>query len=377
MLMADGTTIWGTGAGKPGVTTGEICFNTSLTGYQEILTDPSYAGQVITFTFPHIGNTGANPEDMERDAVYARGLILRTDITAPSSWRATETLDEWLKRQELTALCGVDTRALTRRIRDKGAQNVAICYAPDKKFDMDAIQAALDDAPSMKGLDLASTVSCGEIHEWTETAWTPDNGFGELSGDENRHIVVIDYGAKSNIMRCLAETGSRVTVVPCDTDADTIRKLDPDGIMLSNGPGDPSATGAYAIPVIQELLATSIPVFGICLGHQILALALGAKTEKMFLGHRGANHPVKDIETGKIEVTSQNHGFVVLSDSLPENVEETHVSLFDGSNEGLRVKGKPVFSVQYHPEAAPGPQDSHYLFNRFIEAIDTAARKTA
>lgn len=364
IVLADGTFFWGRGFGAAGVRAGEICFNTAMTGYQEILTDPSYAGQIINFTFPHIGNTGTNPEDIESPTPAARGIIVREDVTGPSNWRATQDFSDWLAQMDLPGIAGVDTRAMTRRIRDSGAPNGVIVHAPDGLFDLPALRQMAADWPGLDGMDLAKDVSCTQTYTWDETRWTHGEGYGRQDHPKY-HVVAIDYGIKRNILRCLASSGCRVTVVPADTAAEDILRHNPDGIFLSNGPGDPAATGAYAVPTIQKLLQSGKPVFGICLGHQMLALALGGKTKKMHLGHRGANQPVKDLTTGKVEITSQNHGFCVLPETLPEDVEVTHVSLFDGSNEGLRVKGKPVFSVQYHPESSPGPQDSHYLFERF------------
>jgi carbamoyl-phosphate synthase small subunit len=372
LVLADGTAFWGRGVGAPGTAEGEVCFNTAITGYQEILTDPSYAGQIITFTFPHIGNVGTNPEDVETTTPVARGLVLRADITAPSNHRSTRHLDEWLKSFNLTGIGGVDTRRLTRRLRDLGAVNGVVCYDPAGKFDVEKLKARAKACPSMEGLDLAKGVSCLQTYEWTETAWTPGLGYGRVVKPKH-HVVAIDYGAKRNILRNLAAAGCRVTVVPAATSAVEILARKPDGVFLSHGPGDPAATGRYAVPVIRDLVQAGIPVFGICLGHQMLALALGAATEKMHHGHRGANHPVKDLETGKVEITSQNHGFMVPAESLPSGVTATHVSLFDQTLEGLKVEGKPVFSVQYHPEASPGPQDSHYLFDRFVRLMDANA----
>jgi carbamoyl-phosphate synthase small subunit len=371
IVLADGTVIWGRGFGAAATMAGEVCFNTSMTGYQEILTDPSYAGQIITFTFPHIGNVGANEDDVETINPAARGLITREDITNPSNWRATKHLDEWLKRHDLPGVAGIDTRALTRRIRDAGAPNGVIAHSPDGKFDLDALLKQAKDWPGLDGMDLAKEVSCTQTYEWTETLWTQGQGFGQQTAPEF-HVVAVDYGAKRNILRCLAASGCKVTVVPGHSTAEDILRHKPDGVFLSNGPGDPAATGVYAVPTIRKLLDKNVPIFGICLGHQMLALALGGKTGKMHLGHRGANQPVKDLQTGKVEITSQNHGFEVISSSLPTNVEVSHISLFDGSNEGLRVKDKPVFSVQYHPEASPGPMDSHYLFGRFMDMIRTS-----
>jgi carbamoyl-phosphate synthase small subunit len=372
LVLADGTAFWGRGIGAPATAEGEVCFNTAITGYQEILTDPSYAGQIITFTFPHIGNVGTNPEDVETTTPVARGLVLRADITAPSNHRSTRHLDEWLKSFNLTGIGGVDTRRLTRRLRDLGAVNGVVCYDPAGKFDLEKLKSRARACPSMEGLDLAKGVSCLQTYEWTETVWTPGLGYGRVVKPKH-HVVAIDYGAKRNILRNLAAAGCRVTVVPAATSAVEILARKPDGVFLSNGPGDPAATGRYAVPVIRDLVQAGIPVFGICLGHQMLALALGAATEKMHHGHRGANHPVKDLETGKVEITSQNHGFMVSAESLPSGVTATHVSLFDRTLEGLKLEGKPVFSVQYHPEASPGPQDSHYLFDRFVRLMDANA----
>jgi carbamoyl-phosphate synthase small subunit len=365
LVLADGTVFWGQGIGAPGQAVGEVCFNTSMTGYQEILTDPSYAGQIITFTFPHIGNVGTNPEDIEATTPAARGLVIREPITAPANYRAAQGLDAWLKSHGMTGLCGVDTRRLTRRIRDHGAPNGVIAYQPDGKLDTVAMRDEAAAWPGLEGMDLALEVSCRQSYEWTETSWQRERGYGNQ--DTPRfHVVAVDYGAKRNILRMLAAYGCRVTVVPANATVADIMRHKPDGVFLSNGPGDPAATGEYAVPVLRSLIDQSVPMFGICLGHQMLALALGGSTSKMDKGHRGANHPVKDIETGKVEITSQNHGFVVDPDSLPNWVEPTHLSLFDKTNEGLSIKGKPVFSVQHHPEASPGPQDAHYLFARFV-----------
>jgi len=359
---------WGRGLGAARRTVGEVCFNTSMTGYQEILTDPSYPGQIITFTFPHIGNVGANPEDMESMTPPARGLVLRSDVTEPSNWRAARTLDDWLKSHDLPGIAGVDTRRLTRRIRDAGAPTGVLVHDPAGRFDLDVLLAEARAWPGLEGMDLAKEVTTRQSYFWDETEWAIGRGFGRQDAPTH-HVVAIDYGAKRNILRCLAGTGARVTVVPVTATAEDVMRHRPDGIFLSNGPGDPAATGRYAVPVLRELMETGTPMFGICLGHQILTLALGGRTEKMALGHRGANHPVKDLGTGKVEITSQNHGFVVVPESLPDNVETTHISLFDGSNEGIRVKDRPIFSVQYHPEASPGPSDSHYLFDRFVALI--------
>jgi carbamoyl-phosphate synthase small subunit len=377
LVLADGTVFWGRGVGAQGRAVGEVCFNTSITGYQEILTDPSYAGQIITFTFPHIGNVGANPEDIETTTPSVRGLVLRADITEPSSWRAAQHLDAWLKSHDLVGLAGIDTRSLTRRIRELGAPRGCIAHAADGALDPAALQEAAAAWPGLEGMDLADEVTCRQTYAWDETRWALGEGYSRLESPKH-HVVAVDYGAKRNILRCLAALGCRVTVVPAGATAEEILGHRPDGVFLSNGPGDPTATGRYAVPVVQELLATGLPIFGICLGHQMLALALGARTRKMHLGHRGANHPVKDLATGRVEITSQNHGFVVDEASLPREVEASHVSLFDGSNEGIRLEGRPVFSVQYHPEASPGPRDSHYLFERFVAMIEQhkAGRKT-
>ncbi|WP_404934702.1 glutamine-hydrolyzing carbamoyl-phosphate synthase small subunit [Nitratireductor sp. L15S-10] len=372
IVLADGTVIEGKGVGAGGEAIGELCFNTALTGYQEVLTDPSYAGQIVTFTFPHIGNVGANDEDIEDLHPAARagavGAVFRADITNPSNYRASGHLDGWLKRRGIVAISGVDTRALTALLREKGAANAVIAHDSEGNFDIDALKAKARNWSGLVGLDLAKEVSSGQSQAWTETPWVWDEGF-RTQGAPTHHIVAVDYGAKRNILRLLSGLGAKVTVVPAKTSAADVLALQPDGVFLSNGPGDPAATAEYAVPMIQELLNTEIPLFGICLGHQMLALALGAKTVKMHQGHHGANHPVKDFTTGKVEIVSMNHGFAVDGDTLPEGVEETHVSLFDGSNCGLTVVGKPVFSVQHHPEASPGPQDSHYLFRRFANLI--------
>ena len=372
LVLADGTVFWGRGIGAAGTRVGEVCFNTSMSGYQEILTDPSYAGQIITFTFPHIGNVGTNPEDIETVTPAARGLVLRGEITEPQNFRASQHLDAWLRSHGLVGISGIDTRALTRRIRDLGAPNGALGHAPDGELDVDALQEQAAAWPGLEGMDLALDVSCRQTYSWDETRWALGRGYGKL-GNPKHHVVAIDYGAKRNILRCLASAGCRVTVVPATASAEDVLRHKPDGVFLSNGPGDPAATGKYAVPVIRQLVNSGLPMFGICLGHQMLALALGGRTEKLARGHRGANHPVKDLATGKVEITSQNHGFVVVPESLPAEVEVTHVSLFDKTNEGLRLKDKPVFSVQYHPEASPGPQDSHYLFERFVALMNEHA----
>ncbi|MGE5545493.1 MAG: glutamine-hydrolyzing carbamoyl-phosphate synthase small subunit [Solirubrobacterales bacterium] len=372
LVLADGSVLWGRGVGAAGASVGEVVFNTSMTGYQEVLTDPSYAGQVITFTFPHIGNVGTNAEDIETVTPAARGCILRADITDPANWRATRHLDEWMKSYGMVGLAGVDTRALTRRIRDKGAPIGAVVHAPDGNVDLQAAWKLAAAWPGLEGMDLAKDVSCRQTYSWDQSEWTLGQGYG-TQGSPKFHVVAVDFGAKRNILRCLASAGCKVTVLPATATAEDVLRHQPDGVFLSNGPGDPAATGEYAVPMIRGVLDAGTPLFGICLGHQMLSLALGAKTYKMDTGHRGANHPVKDLASGKVEITSQNHGFVVDEKSLPEGVEVTHRSLFDQSVEGIRVAGKPVFSVQYHPEASPGPQDSHYLFHRFVEMIEKGA----
>jgi carbamoyl-phosphate synthase small subunit len=368
LVLADGTVLEGVGIGGIGHAVGEVCFNTAMTGYEEILTDPSYAGQIITFTFPHIGNVGTNEDDIETVNMAAtpgaRGVILRTAITEPSSWRATAHLDQWLKRRGIIGLAGIDTRALTSLIRQKGMPNAVIAHAPDGKFDLDALKKEAREWPGLEGMDLVPMVTSGQRFTWDETEWKLGEGYGRVQNGEF-HVVAIDYGIKRNILRLLAGAAGKVTVVPATTSAQDILAMKPDGVFLSNGPGDPAATGEYAVPVIKQLVESGTPTFGICLGHQMLGLALGGKTMKMHQGHHGANHPVKDLTTGKVEITSMNHGFAVDKESLPDNVDQTHVSLFDGSNCGLALKDKPVFSVQYHPEASPGPRDSHYLFQRF------------
>jgi carbamoyl-phosphate synthase small subunit len=369
LVLADGTVFWGHGLGATGESVGEVCFNTSMTGYQEIMTDPSYAGQIITFTFPHIGNTGANPEDIETITPAARGCVLRAPITDPSNWRATQHLDEWLKSFGLVGISGVDTRALTRRIRDLGAPQGCLVHAPDGRFDIAALHGQAESWPGLEGMDLAKDVSCTQTYDWDETCWTLGQGYGQLQTPA-RHVVAVDYGAKRNILRCLADLGCRVTVVPATATAEDILQHAPDGVFLSNGPGDPAATGEYAVPAIRRVLEENLPVFGICLGHQMLALALGAHTEKMHHGHRGANHPVQDLTTRRVEITSQNHGFVITPASLPDDVAVTHISLFDRTVEGVMAKDRPVFGVQYHPEASPGPRDAHYLFRRFVDFMD-------
>lgn len=372
LILDDGTVIEGMGLGATGSAVGEVCFNTAITGYQEILTDPSYAGQIITFTFPHVGNIGTNREDTETSNLAARsgvrGAVLRASITEPSSYRAVEHFDKWLKARGIIAIANIDTRALTARIRDKGMPNAVIAHEPSGTFDIAALQAEAKAWPGLLGLDLVPDVTSGQSYTWDETRWVWGTGYGRQENPEF-HVVAIDYGLKRNILRCLASAGCRVTVLPATATADDVLTRKPDGVFLSNGPGDPAATGKYAVPEIKKLVDSGLPMFGICLGHQMLGLALGATTAKMHQGHHGANHPVKDYTTGKVEITSMNHGFAVDRATLPGNVEETHVSLFDGTNCGLQLKGRPVFSVQYHPEASPGPQDSHYLFDRFVDAM--------
>ena len=376
LILNDGSVFWGRGLGARRTTVGEVCFNTSMTGYQEIMTDPSYAGQIITFTFPHIGNTGANANDVESATPHSLGLVLRADMTDPSNHRSARHFDDWLKTVNLPGISGVDTRQLTRRIRDAGAPTGVLHHAPDGVFDIPALQKQAAAWPGLEGMDLAAQVSCTQSYDWDGGVW----GFGDEEAEgyqpapeAKHHVVAMDFGAKHNILRNLVALGCKVTVVPASATAEDILARNPDGIFLANGPGDPAATGAYAVPEIKKLVDSGKPIFGICLGHQMLSLALGAKTEKMHMGHRGGNHPVKELTTGKVEITSQNHGFVISDGTLPQGVEITHRSLFDGSIEGLRVAGKPVFSVQYHPEASPGPKDSHYLFQRFVDLIEEAS----
>ena len=372
LVLADGTVIEGQGIGTTGSAVAEVCFNTAMTGYQEILTDPSYAGQIVTFTFPHIGNIGANDEDVETIDMAndngVRGAVIKTDITEPSNYRASRHLDAWLKSRGIIGLAGVDTRALTALIREKGLANAVIAHSPDGSFDREALKKQAAGWNGLVGADLAEDVTTRAPFTWDETPWQWDKGYSKRSEDIF-HVVAVDFGVKRNILRLLAQQGCKLTILPASATGADILALKPDGVFLSNGPGDPAATGAYAVKAIQAVIDADIPLFGICLGHQMLALALGAKTEKMHQGHHGANHPVQDKTTGKVEITSMNHGFAVDGSSLPEGVSETHVSLFDGSNCGLSVDGKPIFSVQYHPEASPGPQDSHYLFTRFTNLI--------
>ena len=366
LVLADGTALWGHGFGAEGSAVGEVCFNTAMTGYQEIMTDPSYAAQIVTFTFPHIGNVGVNEEDLEAHVEGAVGCVVREEVTHSSNFRAQGEFGEWLKAKNKIGLSGVDTRALTRRIRMAGAPNAVIAHSASGKFDLPALLKRARDWPGLEGMDLARVVSRGELEKWEGGVWSLGKGYARSPHAPRPHVVAMDFGAKDNIFRNLVKAGAQVTVVPAQTPLDAVLALNPAGVFLSNGPGDPAATGAYAVPVIQGLLERDIPVFGICLGHQMLALAAGARTTKMHQGHRGANHPVKRLADGVVEITSMNHGFAVDGTSLPAGVEETHVSLFDGSNCGIAVKGKKAFGVQSHPEASPGPMDSFYLFERFV-----------
>ena len=368
LALSDGTVFYGMGFGATGERVAELVFNTAMTGYQEIMTDPSYAGQVVTFTFPHVGNVGVTPEDDETSTPSAAGMVVKWDPTEPSNWRATGELTDWLLKIGRIGVGGIDTRRLTRAIRQQGAPHVALAHDPRGNFDIGALVAKARAWKGLVGLDLAKDVTCAQSYTWNEQRWAWPEGYSKRT-TAGLKVVAIDYGAKRNILRCLASAGCDVTVLPASATAEDVLALNPEGVFLSNGPGDPAATGAYAVPMIQGVLAQDIPLFGICLGHQMLALALGATTVKMNHGHHGANHPVKDLTTGKVEITSMNHGFTVDSQTLPKGVSETHVSLFDGSNCGIAVDGKPVFSVQYHPEASPGPQDSYYLFDRFAAAM--------
>lgn len=373
LALADGTLFYGKGFGATGQTTAELCFNTAMTGYQEIMTDPSYAGQIVTFTFPHIGNTGVTAEDDETADPVSAGMVVKWDPTEPSNWRSTEELTAWLTKKGRIGIGGIDTRRLTRAIRQQGAPHVALAHDPEGNFDAEALVAAARGFKGLVGLDLAKDVTCAQSYKWNEMRWAWPDGYQPNTAPKHK-VVAVDYGAKRNILRCLASAGCDVIVLPATATAEDVLSQNPDGVFLSNGPGDPAATGEYAVPMIKQVLdTTDLPVFGICLGHQMLALALGAKTVKMNHGHHGANHPVKDKDTGKVEITSMNHGFTVDSQTLPEGVVETHISLFDGSNCGIRMADRPVFSVQHHPEASPGPQDSFYLFERFADAME--ARK--
>ena len=378
IMLADGTFIEGTGFGAVGSVAGEVCFNTAMTGYQEILSDPSYAGQIVAFTFPHIGIVGTNEQDIESLNPAVRGLIVRADAEHPSNYRSLAGLDRWLKAHNIPAVAGIDTRALTSLIREKGMPHGAIvnCGPSSETNKGECDKAALlkqaKEFPGLEGLDLAKDVTSRQMYRWNETPWTWNEGYGQETKSAFR-AVVLDYGVKRNILRLLAGKGADITVLPADATLDEVMRHEPHGVLLSNGPGDPAATGAYAIPTIKGVVDKGVPVFGICLGHQMLGLALGGKTKKMAQGHHGANHPVKDLETGKVEIVSMNHGFTVDTATLPKGVKETHVSLFDGSNCGLRLEGADVFSVQYHPEASPGPMDSHYLFDRFANAAKKRA----
>lgn len=373
LVLSDGSVLWGRGFGAVGSAVGEVCFNTAMTGYQEVMTDPSYAGQIVTFTFPHIGNVGVNDEDLESLVDGAVGCVVREDVTASSNFRAQSEFPAWLASKGKIGISGIDTRALTRRIRLSGAPNAVIAHAPDGEFDLNDLMARAQVWPGLEGMDLAKQVSRTVNQDWDGSVWALGQGFGRPSADPRLHVVAIDYGAKDNIFRNLVAAGASVTIVPAQTSLEAILALQPAGVFLSNGPGDPAATGEYAVPVIQGLLERDVPIFGICLGHQLLGLATGARTLKMHQGHRGANHPVKrkdaDGSGGVVEITSMNHGFAVDAATLPEGVVETHVSLFDGSNCGLSITGKKAFSVQYHPEASPGPMDSFYLFQKFIESL--------
>jgi carbamoyl-phosphate synthase small subunit len=366
LVLADGTVLWGLGFGAVGAEVGEVCFNTSMTGYQEVMTDPSYAAQIVTFTFPHVGNVGVNEEDLESKVDSAIGCIVRQEVTLASNFRSRGEFDNWLRDHGKIGLAGIDTRALTRRIRINGAPNAVIAHDPHGNFDIPALVKRAQDWPGLEGMDLAKRVSRQIQEGWEGSVWTLGQGYGRSPRDARPHVVAIDYGAKDNIFRNLVKAGARVTVVPAETSLEKILELAPDGVFLSNGPGDPAATGRYAVPVIKELLERDVPIFGICLGHQMLGIAAGAKTAKMFQGHRGANHPVKRLEDDYVEITSMNHGFAVDNATLPDTIEQTHVSLFDGTNCGIAIKGKKAFGVQYHPEASPGPQDSFYLFEKFV-----------
>jgi len=377
LVLADGSILEGFGFGAVGSAVGEVCFNTAMTGYEEILTDPSYAGQIITFTFPHIGNVGTNEEDIETvnlaASAGARGVIVRAEVTDPSNFRATRRLDAWLKARGIIGLYGLDTRALTARIRQQGMPNAVIAHEPDGRFDRQALAAEAADWPGIDGMDLVPTVTSTQRYDWDETSWKLGEGYGRRIGAKLR-VVAIDYGVKRNILRLLSDCGCEVAVVPATASAADILAMRPDGVFLSNGPGDPAETGLYAVPVIRDLLEARMPIFGICLGHQMLGLAVGARTLKMKQGHHGANHPVKDFTTDKVEIVSMNHGFAIDRQTLPANAQETHVSLFDGSNCGIALTDRPAFSVQHHPEASPGPRDSHYLFRRFVETMENNRR---
>jgi len=372
LVLADGTVFEGYAFGAATTSVGEVCFNTAMTGYQEILADPSYAGQIVAFTFPHIGIVGANEEDLETITPAVRGLVVRAHAENPSNYRALMTLDRWLKRHNIPGLSGIDTRKLTARIRESGMPHGVIAHSTDGRFDFVSLRKQAQEFPGLVGLDLAKDVTCRQMFHWDETPWKWNEGYGKQANPTWR-AVVVDFGVKRNILRLLAGSGADITVLPAQSTAEDVMRHKPDGVLLSNGPGDPAATGSYAIPMIRGLIDAEMPLFGICLGHQMLGLALGGNTRKMAQGHHGANHPVKDLETGKVEIVSMNHGFTVDRDSLPNGVKETHVSLFDGTNCGIKVENRPIFSVQYHPEASPGPMDSHYLFDRFAEAAQKRA----
>src|ERR1700729_3759376 len=377
LVLADGTVLEGFGLGAEGQAVGEVCFNTAMTGYEEILTDPSYAGQLITFTFPHIGNVGTNDEDIETVNMAAtpgaRGVILRTAITEPSNYRATRHLDQWLKARGIIGLSGIDTRALTALIRSKGMPNAVIAHARSGEFDIHGLKEEAREWPGLEGMDLVPMVTSAQRFTWDETPWVWEKGFGHQTNSEF-NVVAVDYGIKRNILRLPGGVGAKATGCTGAASGENILALKADGVFLSNGPGDPAETGKYAVPVIQKVINSGTPTFGICLGHQMLGLAVGAKTKKMHQGHHGANLPVRDETTGKVEITSMNHGFAVDQTTLPKGATQTHVSLFDGSNCGIALDGKPVFSVQYHPEASPGPRDSHYLFQRFADLMRTNKR---
>jgi carbamoyl-phosphate synthase small subunit len=370
VVFADGRVVWGRGFGAEGEAVGELCFNTAMTGYQEVMTDPSYAKQVIAFTFPHIGNVGANDEDVEAAEAHALGCLVREPITEPSNFRANQGFADWMRKWRRIGIAGVDTRALTRLVREEGPPTVAIAHNVNGEFDLERLRQMAADWPGLEGMDLAKEVSRLQVERWSGGKWAWGEGYHLGGDDESRpHVVAVDYGSKRNIFRNLCEAGARVTIVPATASFDEIMAHEPDGFFLSNGPGDPAATGEYAVPVIRQMLETGKPLFGICLGHQMLALAVGGRTSKMFQGHRGANHPVKRLEDGLVEITAMNHGFAVEREGLPDSVRETHVSLFDGSNCGIELADRPAFSVQYHPEASPGPQDSFYLFQKFVGAM--------
>ena len=369
LVLSDGTVIRGQGFGAASAVVGEVCFNTGMAGYQETLSDPSYAGQIITFTFPHIGNVGANLEDVESKSPAVRGMVVREAVTDPSNFRSEFTLDVWMRTHGIPGIAGVDTRRLTRHVRAGGAPTGALAHDPNGKLDIDALKKMAREWPGLEGMDLAKDVSTRESYEWNTARWKLGAGYKQADAAKFR-VVAVDYGAKTNILCCLASAGCAVTVVPATATADDILRHSPDGVFLSNGPGDPAATGTYALKPIRAVLDKGIPLFGICLGHQLLGLAVGGKTGKMHQGHRGANHPVKDVTTGKVEITSHNHGFCVDPDTLPIGISATHLSLFDGTLEGLKIDNAPAFSVQYHPEASPGPQDSHYLFDRFVQMME-------